>query len=327
MITKQYGFILEAQSPIAHHEESLGNVSTFMRRKVRQPDGTWSRVCYLTGDTMRHGLREAAAYAFLDAAGLLDAKLSEAAVRLLFNGGMVTGRGDASKIDMDRFREMCLLCPPLGILGGCADNRAIPGRLFVDEATLLCEEEAPHLPEWVTAWLGKQQLSSQRDHLEEVQRVRMDSSLDPSKRALMLPDAQVEVSKRLTESESAHATDDAVAKDASKSTMLPRKFERLAKGSQFHWRVTCHCLSELDVDAFHVMVGTFLSRCMVGGKKATGHGELKCVTARDITIARPSERADSVEVTDLATKVGSTFYAHVASHKEQIEQWLATVNA
>jgi len=327
MITKQYGFILEATSPVAHHEESLGNISTFMRRKVRQRDGTWTRVCYVTGDTMRHGLREAAAYAFLDAAGLLSASLNEGAIRLLFSGGMITGKGDASVVNMDRFREMCSLCPPLGLLGGCADNRSIPGRLTVDEAMLICSEQDAYLPAWVKEHVSAQALGSQREHLEEVQRVRMDPSLDPAKRALMLPDAQVEVSRRLGASEAAHTADDAVAKDATKSTMMPRKFERLAQGSQFYWRVTCHCLSDLDVDTFHVMIGAFLSRCSVGGKKGTGHGQLRCVAARDIQIARPKEQASVVDVSELGPRVGSLFFEHVKAHREQISQWIQSINA
>jgi hypothetical protein len=327
MITKQYGFILEAQTPVAHHEESLGNISTFMRRKVRQPDGSWARVCYVTGDTMRHALRESAAYAFLDAAGLLGSNLSEGAVRLLFSGGMMTGRGDAGVVNMDRFREMSTLCPPLALMGGCADNRSIPGRMQVDEATLICSEQERYLPEWVREWLGSQELTSQRQALEEVQRVRMDPSLDPGKRALMLPDAQVEVSRRLTAGEVAHATDDAVMRDEAKSTMMPRRYERLAQGSQFYWRVTAHCLSDLDVDAFHVMIGALMSNCVIGGKKGTGHGLLRVVAARDIRVARPAERAEVVDVTDLGPRVGSLFFDHVKQHRSQIADWLSAVNA
>lgn len=331
METKRYEFILEASQPIAHHSENLGNESVFMRRKVRQRDGRFVQVPYVTGDTMRHGLREAAAYAFLDAAGLLDAgKLGEAATRLLFSGGMITGRGDASKVDLSRFREACTLCPPLALLGGCTDNRSIPGRLLVDEATLVCREQHKHLPQWVNDWLaenGAPDTGSFRDHLESVMRVRMDPMLDPGKRALLLPSAEVEVSKRLTTGEKAHADDDAIARDEAKSTMMPRSFERLAQGSLFYWSVTCHCLSDLDVDTFHVMLGAFLANCMVGGKKSTGHGRLRPVASRQVRVARPSEDAKVLDVSALGPRIGSMFIEHVQARREQIQQWLDALNA
>lgn len=331
METKSYGMLLEAVSPIAHHESNDGNQSIAMRRKVRQPDGSWARVPYITGDSLRHGLREAAAYAFLDAAGLLDEKaLSEAATRLLFSGGMITGRGDGAVVNMDRYRELCSLCPPLALLGGCTDNRSVPGRLFVDEATLVCEENRRYLPEWALDWLkeqGTSELDSHRAMMEEVQRVRMDPMLDPGKRALMLPDAQVEVSKRLTDGEVAHATDDAIARDASKSTMMPRRFERLAVGSLFYWRVTCHCMTPLDVDTFHVMVAAYASRMLVGGKRSTGHGQMRVVASRELVVSRPSEDIKAVDVTDLGPRIGQLFVEHVRANREQIVTWLRTVNA
>lgn len=331
MEIKQYEILLEAETPIATHCESIGNEAIFMRRKVRQRDGRFVQVPEVTGDTMRHGLREAAAYAFLDAAGLLDGgELPEAAVRLLFAGGMITGRGDASVVNMDRFREMVELCPPLALLGGCADNRSIPSRLMVDAATLVCHEQHRYLPEWVHAWLKDQgcgDTGSYREQMEVCTRVRMDPILDPAKRHLLSESAQVEVGRRLTAGEKAHSDDDAVAREEAKSTMLPRSFERLAQGSLFHWRVTCQCLNDLDVDTFHTVLGVFLGRCIVGGKKATGHGRLRPVAARDIAIARPAEQTTTIDTKALGGRVGSIFRAHVQERREQIKTWMASVNA
>ncbi len=62
----RYEFVLEAALPIAHHEGTFGNEAVIMRRKIRQKDG-WAKVPIVTGDTMRHGMREAAAYVLLDA--------------------------------------------------------------------------------------------------------------------------------------------------------------------------------------------------------------------------------------------------------------------
>ena len=324
---KRFGFILEALTPIAHHEGSFGNTATVMRRRVRQPDGSWCDVPVITGDTLRHGLREAAAYAFLDAAGLLGAQaLGEAAIRLLFSGGMVTGRGDASSIKLDAFREMCELCPSLALLGGCTDNRVVPGRIAVDDATLICQENARYLPSWAMEWATQSggEIDSARAHLDEVQRVRMDPALDPGKRALMLPDAQVEIAGKLSAGEAAHEADAAVERDAAKSTMMPRRFERVAQGSLFYWAVSATTYTDLDVDTLHTMLACFLADPRVGGKRGTGHGQLRVLAARDVHVARLSEPVSSFE---LGPQMGTLFRAHVSSRKERIASWLQHVNS
>lgn len=65
MEQRRYSFILEAQTPIAHHAETFGNVALAARRKVRQSDGSFAMLPMVSADSMRHGLRESAALAFL----------------------------------------------------------------------------------------------------------------------------------------------------------------------------------------------------------------------------------------------------------------------
>lgn len=320
--TKRYEFILRAQTPIAHHAEVFGNSEISMRRKTRQPDGTFAQVPIVTGDTMRHGLREAAAYAVLDAIGMPP--LNESALRLLFAGGMITGKGDASTVKLDQYREMVDLVPPLALLGGCAQNRSIPGRMHVEDALLICDESLHVLPQRVLAWMDEHGgTSSCRSHVEEVQRVRMDPSLVPEKRAL-LTDGGAAIEKRLGKSEAASAVGDALAKDDSKSTMFPRRFETVVAGSLLYWSVQAVCLSDLDVGSLNTMVGAFLSGAVVGGKRATGHGRMMPVEAWGVPIVRPSETA-SVAFDD-AFGVRE-FREHVAARKERIVSWLAGVEA
>jgi hypothetical protein len=322
---KRYEFVLEAVQPIAHHSETIGNEQVIMRRKVRQPGG-WANVPIVTADTMRHGMREAAAYALLDAAGLLESpSLGEAALRLLFAGGMVTGRGDAAVCKLDQFREMCELVPSMALFGGCSDNRVIPGRLNVEDATLICEETSRWCSPWQLQIAGE--LDTCRAHVEEVQRVRMDPLLCPQKRLLMSADAQVEANRRLEGGERAHEGDDAIERETTKSTMMPRRFERIAQGSLFSWACEAVCYSELDVDTFNVSVAAFLHRATVGGKRAVGHGRLQVVAANDVRLARPSEGLTPLDTKALAPGVGQLFKAHVAERRERIAAFLAGVNA
>ena len=330
MDRKRYEFILRADSPIAHHAEVFGNQAVIMRRKTRQADGSFADVPIISADTMRHGLREAAAYAVLDAAGLLDVGgLSEGAIRLLFAGGMVTGKGDASVVKLDAYRQLCELVPPLALLGGCADNRVIPGRVQVDDAVLICDESAHQLPAWVTEYMRDHggAIDTCRAHVVEEQRVRMDPTLDPGKRKLLTEGDQVGVNARLLASETASASGDAVGKQEAKSTMMPRRYETLAAGSLLYWGISATCYSELDVDTLHVMVASFLSSARVGGKRGTGHGLIAPITARQCAVLRPRETPDTLDFAGLATRMGSTFSRHMADRAAQVREALVGVNA
>lgn len=325
----RFEFVLEARSPISHAQETFGNSQVIMRQLVLQPNGTRARVPIVTGDTMRHGLREASSYMLLEAAGLLDQKLTEEALRLLFSGGMVTG-SSGSGVKLDEYRKLTELIPPLALLGGCAQNRVMPGRLQVDAAVLICEETAHLLPPWVTEWLSgerKAEPASCRSHVEEVQRVRMDPTLDPSKRLLLTAGERARVEGRLLASEAASEKEDAVAKDEAKSSMMPFRYERVAQGSLFFWGVTATCYSPLDKDTFVSMCGAFLRRAIVGGKKGTGHGWLFPVKAQDVRLANFQERSESLDLVGPDQRIGGLFHRHVKERAQEIADLLAKVAA
>lgn len=324
---KRYEFILEAREPISHAQESIGNVSVIMRQKVRQPDGTFAQVPIVTGDTMRHGLREAASYALLEGAGLLGENLSEAALRLLFSGGMITGSAGGA-VKLDEYREMVDLMPHLALLGGCAQNRVIPGRIQVSTAVLVCEETEHLTPEWVRTWAKEQRTgaASARAHVEHVQRVRMDPSLDPAKRLLLTAGERARVESRLLASETASEEMDASTKDRAKSSMLPFSYERVAQGSLFFWSLTATCYSALDSDALLVMVGAFLRHARVGGKRGTGHGLIAPVAAKHVSLANFSERADTLALEGDAS-IGELYRQHVAERADRIRDFLGRVVA
>lgn len=324
-----YTTILQALTPIAHHSESFGNSAIVMDEPVIQPDGRKARVPIITGDTMRHGLREAAAYAFLDAAGLLDEPcLTEAALRLLFSGGQLGGPS-GSTVSISEYRSMVDLVPSLGLLGGCAGNRMQPGRLQVDRALLVCAEAMPLLEHdpWVMERIGADGFEppAARASKDLVQRVRMDPTLSPTSRAMLAPSANASAEGRILASEAASESGDAIAIADSKSSMMPRTFEVVAAGSRFVWSLTVQLLSELDRDTFDLMLAAWLSNMVVGGKKGTGHGRLVALEGSRRLLSRPSA-PETVTLPD-ASRVGDRFREHVSSRKDQIKDFLATVVA
>lgn len=326
----KYGFILEATQPIAHHSETQGNTALIQRAKVRLKDGTFGRLPYVTGDAMRHQMREAIALAYLNAADI-GPSLSEGALRLLFAGGMLTGRGTGGDVvKIDDYNKMVKLFPQISIFGGCVGNRCVPGKLQVSHAQLICKETMHYLPSEVVGWLGDQQqaIETHRAYVEETQRVRMDPTLNPANRLLMSEPARAQLEARLKISEAAHETDDPIAREESKSSMMPRSFERIIQGSLFFWQLSAMVQSELDEDTLNVAVATFLANASVGGKRGSGHGGLRCLKAFDFrwTIAR-QEAVPLPGDMVVRSEVGSLFFRHVAERKDEIKTWLSDVNA
>ncbi len=324
MQISRYEMIVRAQDPICHSQESIGNQSVFMRKKVRVPGGDVVMAPYITGDSIRHNLREAATYGTLHEAGILDdPQLSEGAARLLWNGGMVTGKGNAAVINLDRYRELVALFPPLALLGGCTDNRPIPGQLNVDEGNLICSELARLTPPWVVEWLAanNEKVDSFRSSVEEVQRVRMDSMLLPEKVKLLADGAKAKVNERLLKSERAHEDADSKAKAESKSGMMPRTHERLVQGSLLWIGIEARTYTDLEFDAFNFTVACLLNRFRVGGKHATGHGRLEFVAGARIHFQPSAGHFERVGA-ELAPKVGDLYKAHIAMRKEELTSWI-----
>lgn len=333
MDTIRYEFILEAMEPIAHHSETIGNEAIVMRESVRMPNGSFVEVPILTGDTLRHGLREVGAYAYLDAIGKLDdPQLTEGALRLLFNGGMMTGKGSASTINLDTYRRMSVLLPMLPLLGGCTDQRIIPGNVEVNRALVICDETWPRLirqsPWLVEALKGLgETIGSAADHVDEEQRVRMDPTLVPSKRLLMSDSAQIGVNKRLASSETAHTENNALEADKSKSSMMPRRFEVVKTGTLFHWAVTARVYSDLERDTWNLMVGLFLANARVGGKRGTGHGTIRARHAVNVSLRPFKPETSALVPTSVGGGIGELFRKHVAANASESIELLQSVVA
>lgn len=323
--------VLEASTPIAQAEGVDGNHSSHMARKIALPDGSVVRVPIVTADAMRHKMREALTYALLDAAGMLEGdgpSLSESALRLLFNGGMLTGRGSATAVKLTEFRDIMRKLPSLALFGGCANNHLIAGQLRVQDAQLICEETWHLLPTWVQRWCEERghKPRSFRAYLDEEMRVRDDPTRRRATQRLLSSEAADHTQRMLDASEAAHAEDNAIAREATKSTMLPRTCEVIAPGALFYWSAIATTYDALEEDTFRTAVAAFLAAGQVGGKGGTGHGYVRPLTGALAELARPSATA---ETTDLATlgRVGDVFRAHVTEHREAIRKVLATVDA
>jgi CRISPR type IV-associated protein Csf2 len=325
----RFNLLLEAVTPIKHLAGNEGNVGYLATRQVRLPaslGGGFSQVPMVSGNAMRHALREAASWCLLEASGQLNATHREEVIRLLFNGGTLSG-GDGA-ISLAEYRKLVDLLPHLSLFGGCS-GRIIPGRIEVDDALLVCEETLHLLPSSVAEAAVALRvppgsaLGAAGEYRTLETNVRMDSMLSPQHRGLLSEGEAARVQGRLEAREGAK---DAVEKEKTKSTMMPYQSEALAMGSLLYWRVDATTWSELERDTLRLAMAAMLADARVGGGMGTGHGRLKAVWGE--SHRWPSLLA-KVEVTDLAAltheKVGEVFVAHVTDRREAIAAFLKEV--
>ena len=330
MKTTIWQMILRASDPIAHSQGTIGNKSLIMTKKISMPDGTIEEVPYVTGDCLRHGLRETAAYATLHAADMLDdPQIDRGALRFLFNGGMITGKGDGSTFKIDKYRELVALFPPLALFGGCTDARALPGQLDVWEGNLVCQETLHLLPPWISEWAAAnlKEIQPAWELIEEVQRVRMDPELLPEKVKLLTEADQIIVHSKAAAMEVARSNDDVIAIKENKSGMLPRTHERFLQGSLFWWGVVGRTYTDLELDAFSYIMACYLANMKVGAMARSGHGRMSVVEGRRIHQEPQGSNFDALN-TELTAGIGTLYRAHVKERAGELRQWLtSTVNS
>jgi hypothetical protein len=86
--------------------------------------------------------------------------------------------------------------------------------------------------------------------------------------------------------------------------------------------------NDLDLDTLHTAVFGFLAQAKVGGKRGTGCGGLRVVSARKVVHASAAARATGLAVVDeVGLRVGELFRKHMADVSAEFASFLTTVSA
>lgn len=123
------------ESPIRHGGETIGNVQQFRRRPVWRDGERWE-VPYVSGNSVKHFVRENAVRFALDAIGIDDG-LTKADVQLLFAGGTLSKGGSSVRLDVAQ-----RVLPVLSLCGYAAGNVTTESKVRVDLWDLACWETA-----------------------------------------------------------------------------------------------------------------------------------------------------------------------------------------
>lgn len=319
--------LVEALTPIAHHEGNDGNHANQMTARMRLSDGTFGRIPVVTADSMRNWMRRMSAQHLL--AVVQAPPLTEAALRLLFAGGMLTGKGDGSQVKIDAFRALESLCPSLTLFGGCVNGSIIPGRLEVEQMTLICEETKHAIPPLVleaAQEIGP--LVSYRLQTDQPMRVRMDPASNPLLQHLLSEPERRRIAGRVDAREVAHETGDALAARDVKSSMMPRTYDTICQGALFSWQIAGHFHSEMDEAAYYSTLAYLVStEARIGGKKGTGNGRIKALRVNNTVLPTREALASEVNLNAVGQNLGKMYTDYLTSKRAEICDFLAKVDA
>lgn len=132
-------------SPLHHGAGTAGNTSLLRTQDIVTPDGRQASVPYVSGNSVRHQLRDALAWHAVRTLGIGDGGLTKAVVDLLWSGGAVTTTG--AQVDLTMSRRVDEIFPALGLLGYAAHSDIVSGTLRVSSLHLLCAENAWRAPD------------------------------------------------------------------------------------------------------------------------------------------------------------------------------------
>lgn len=135
---------IDLTAPFHHGAGTAGNTSLLRTQDVVQPDGTVSRVPFLSAASIRHALRDALAWHTAHTLDIEPGTLSKGTVDLLWTGGAVSSTG--AKTDLDMMRRVEEHYPALSMLGYAAKSDIITGTLRASDLILVCQENDWRLP-------------------------------------------------------------------------------------------------------------------------------------------------------------------------------------
>ncbi len=313
-----------ALEAIHHGAGTEGNTVTLRRQETLRSDGTIDQVPFVSGNSIRHMLRDAGTRFALEAMGVPEASLSKAVVDLLFSGGSLTSKGSMT---LAKARKIAELFPHLAVLGYSAGSRITGGRIEVWNLHLVCEQNLFRRPEVVAPdeprWLldGNGQVSSNFGTRHDAGRIAHAAAY------LALP-AQ---SSLLAAADAPKGKVKAPKDEA--STQMIYDWEVVMPGAEFFGGIAYRGLKEAELSALgaalqHASDGQHTDGgwlFTVGAKRATGHGRMSWhFTGLEQRLVAPDMVASTALIPALA---GDQHAARIDAYREHLVQRRAEILA
>ena len=304
-----------------HHGAGVsGNTQILRVQEIVTPDGRAARVPFVSGNSIKHMIRDGAVRFALDAMAVEDGSLSKPVVDLLFSGGRLT-KGGGGAVRLDSARRLEELFPALSLCGYSAGNYMAGSKIRCSNLHLVCAENTWRVP----PQLGDHPMLVLRAGAlrgEEFGTRHDAARLPAAKRVLALADLrqqEVALGKR--------ADGDVSKLD---TTQMIYDYQTVVAGSHWWGWIEITDLPEGELSAFrsglsmacqgrHTDGGYIFA---VGAKSSIGLGRISIAFAGSI---RAPVAAPAYESTDLLPADESGLSGYVRGLRSQREEILSTL--
>lgn len=308
--------VVTALSSISHIGESYGVNSMLRREKVIQPDGSVEDVPIISGNAMRGVLRDRGMLHMLKKLGYgvnepeqTVKGLSLPAFYFLFSGGALSKTGGTG-LDVDNARKWREAIPLVSIFGGAMGNQIMPGKLKMGKLMPICAETAHLLPERVMTKKEK----SVWDYCQQEAYTRRDDEKNDNLRPLLDAPVRLLLGAEAAGKRAKAGTKDDITEKTGQSQQMRYFVETFGAGTRFFWEIVLDDITELEFDAFCVVLAEFGRFPYIGGKSNVGHGKIAVQFDQWHEInPRLELNGKAVDVT-----LGTKYMAHLAAHSGDI---------
>lgn len=307
-----------ALEPLVHGAGTSGNTQLLRTQDIMLPDGTMTKVPFISGNSIKHKLRACAVQYALDAMGVEDHSMTKPEIDLLFSGGHLSKSGAA--IDLTMARELEQLFPALSLCGYSAGNTMTESKIRVSHLHVVCAENAWRLPDDL---LEHPALALRAGALRvEEFGTRHDQATKHVSRRLLTEGANDAVAKRKTKTLAAPKEDGPA--ERGDSAQMIYEFSSIAAGATLWGTIQVAELTELEQaalsSAFHYAATDRRGDSIVmgvGAKNAIGYGSIKVELRGSIRVAPPRYEATS-ELTHAGDTLASRYTTHLRERKGEI---------
>lgn len=308
MKTYKFEGVVTALSSISHNGgEISGNMSRLRREKFVQPDGKIAEVPIISGNAIRGILRDVGMYHMLSSLGYgiaQDGKvigLPLKAFYFLFSGGSLTST-NSEKVNIEAFRKMKTMIPLVSLFGGAVGNSIIPGKMDCGKMYPIAKETAHLVPEkfltdnLLSVWdLCQVETYTRRDDAKNDRLLHMLQQKQLVANTLFQEDEIQEVSTR---------------------QQMIYNVETIVAGTRFYWQVVLRDITDIELDAFLTALIYFGKTPTVGGKSATGLGQVKIHFDKWIEIDSHAH----VKGTEVNMRLLDKYNNHLKEHSDEIKK-------
>lgn len=302
-----------ALEPVIHGGGSSGNTQTARRME----DVHGNRVPFISGNSIKHKMRDAAVRFALDAMNIPDQSMFKAEVDLLFSGGSLSASGAA--INLQRCRSMEALFPALSLFGYSAGNAIVEGKAKFNHWHLVCAENAYKFPSRIQGHADSALRAGAA--IREEFGTRHDQTLKAAGLRMLSGEVQDEQAKGKSKALEKKRAD---SSDKGDSVQMIYNFESIAAGATLFGNVEFASLTEIEqaalASAFHYAAIDSIDGqpvMTIGAKSAVGYGRVRLELASSLRVM-PATFTDATSLAVLGDSAAASYTAHLRDRRDEI---------